>query len=798
MWRTLVSCCLSISMLEARATSTEPPRAANESVTPSQADFFERKIRPVLIDRCLDCHSGAEAESGLNLESRANMLLGGKLGAAVKPGIPKQSLLISAIKHDEFIKMPPKEKLPISQVVDFTKWVEMGAPWPNSNPAPIADQTRPDAEKQTIPEQIDHWAFRPVGNAQPPRVSATLQSPIDQFIVSRLDANQLRAAPPTDKRTLIRRATYDLTGLSPTPDEVSDFLTDDSPLAFTKVIDRLLGSPRYGERWGRHWLDVARYADSNGLDENLSYANAYRYRDFVISAFNADKPYGQFVEEQIAGDLISGGEDGQPSMERQIATGFLAIGPKMLAEDDPVKMQMDIIDEQISTLGQTFMALTIGCARCHDHKFDPFPTEDYYSLAGIFKSSKTMVNHKVVAVWYERPLVPQEVVDNAERIDQAIEQLNKSIEQLKGNEDTDSQQRLTDLEEKLEELEASRPEIPVAMGVTEGTPQDLRIHLRGSHIALGAVAPRRFPRFVAGGELPSIGDRQSGRLELARWLSNPNHPLVGRVLVNRVWHWRFGRGLTATVDNFGTLGEPPTHPLLLDWLTRTFLDGGGSIKQLHRTMLLSDTYQMSTQFNDVADRQDPENTLLWRNRRRRLTAEEMRDSLIELGVGLDFQMGGSLLKVKNRAYVTGSGTQVTSEYDTNRRSVYLPVVRSSVYEVLQAFDFPDPAVSAGRRQTSTVAPQALMMMNSDLVDQQTGALATRLLELPSFDRRVATAFERILTRPPEDNEVQAARAYLEQARRLLSKQEGDGQVEFRAWQSYCRVLLSSNEFAYIE
>ena len=1108
-------------LLSATPMSADDERAAtnaDDGITPEKAAFFETRIRPVLIERCFDCHSGDQPESSFSLESRAELLRGGKLGTAVLPGKPAQSLLVSALKHDEFIKMPPKEKLPAQQVMDFVRWVEMGAPWPNSNPASVVPESELAPGQQFSAEQQAHWAFQPVTDTVPPVVNSDWpQSPIDHFILAQLNTAGLKPAPPANKITLIRRATFDLTGLPPTATEVRTFLDDDSQDAFTRVVDRLLASPRYGEHWGRHWLDVVRYADSNGLDENLAYANAFRYRDYVISAFNNDKPYARFVQEQIAGDLLPEVDDERQNMDRFIATGFLAIGPKMLAEDDPAKMQMDIIDEQISTLGQTFMALTIGCARCHDHKFDPLPTQDYYSLAGIFKSSKTMENHNVVAVWYERPLVSQTINAKIADIDRQIAETTRQLDQRKadcrehiakqmqsdlgryllaaaaldrfqqqdesrrealtgsesplpvrdgfalieaeafhrgnvkrlsdgygegigiiatsgtgfaeydldvdrageyqlevrhaaadsrplmliingetvpesiagqvtGNwypigqrwftagrlklnagkntlrlysskvyphidrlalvyrgpepwpfptpppqsmtqiafehkvspelvslwreflkrveadelqpfpsfktwlaftrlndatflEDTkallnelsaskglgattpqllkqalleakpeslndvslvfqkllntlqqagltgelkeewyqntsplngpleisaamlspEEQLQMQQLRKKLEQLELSRPTYDVAMGVTEAPPEDLQIHLRGSHIALGEIAPRRFPRIIAGVEQPEIGPQESGRLQLAQWLTSPNHPLVGRVIVNRVWHWRFGRGLSPTVDNFGLLGQPPTHPKLLDWLTRRFLDSGGSLKKLHRMMLLSSTWQMSTQFDAAANTIDPENNLLWRFRRRRLSAEEMRDSVISLGGGLDQTMGGSLLKVKNRAYVTVSGTNLTDEYDNLRRSIYLPVVRSSVYDVLQTFDFPDPAVATGRRQTSTVAPQALMMMNSELVEQQTLAMAKRLSGVPDDQQRITAAFAAVLNREPDVREIDAGRQYIQQALQTTGLTElSPSEAKLRAWQSYCRVLLSSNEFAYIE
>ncbi|MEE2639410.1 MAG: DUF1549 domain-containing protein, partial [Planctomycetota bacterium] len=420
--------------------------AFQENPKADQLQFFEKKIRPLLLEHCIDCHGDQEPESGLSLESRESILKGGELGPAIIPGEPARSLLIRAINHDEFLKMPPREKLSTAGVVDLTRWVRMGAPWPvskrdsRSTPLPPGPATNelPSAETTTgfSKKQKTHWSFQPLTRPPLPLVRnrSWAKQPIDLFVLRKLEEQGLKPAGDADRASWIRRATLDLTGLPPAAAEIEAFLNDDSPLAFETVVNRLLASPRYGEKWGRHWLDVARFADSNGLDENLSYANAYRYRDYVIRAFNLDKPFDQFVREQIAGDLLPSTPASPATLEGfdpHIATGFLAIGPKMLAEDDPVKMQMDIIDEQLSTLGQAFLAMTLGCARCHDHKFDPIPTDDYYSLAGIFKSTKTMENHKVVAVWYERQLASdlfqQKLKQHLARLKQAKGELERLV-----------------------------------------------------------------------------------------------------------------------------------------------------------------------------------------------------------------------------------------------------------------------------------------------------------------------------------------------------------------------------------
>src|SRR5262245_24766259 len=417
------------ALSEETQPAAQPPGGA--AADPKALEFFENKVRPLLAERCLECHGPEKQKGNLRLDSLATILKGGDSGPALVPGKPDESLVVQAIGYTSDIKMPPKSKLPEREIADLKQWIRLGAPWPNAG-ADDAPATRA-AGAQITAEQRAFWAFQPVTAPDVPAVRRPEwpRSTIDHFILAGLEAAGLEPAAPASKRTLIRRATFDLTGLPPTVEEVNAFLTDDSPDAFSNVVDRLLASPRYGERWGRHWLDVARYADSNGLDENLAYANAYRYRDYVIAAFNRDKPFNRFVMEQIAGDLLPAGSHDQ-SFEGLIATGFLCLGAKMLAEDDPVKMQMDIIDEQVDTIGRTFLGLTLGCARCHDHKFDPIPTDDYYALAGIFKSTKTMTSFSVVASWQERPLASPEAVrtqqDHRRKINDKQGEVNRLVE----------------------------------------------------------------------------------------------------------------------------------------------------------------------------------------------------------------------------------------------------------------------------------------------------------------------------------------------------------------------------------
>jgi mono/diheme cytochrome c family protein len=794
----------------------EPPQPAAAAVK-----FFEERVRPVLAENCQECHGAQKQKGGLRLDSRAALLRGGDSGPAVLPGKPDNSLLIQAVRRGERVQMPPRRTLPPRAVADLAAWVRMGAPWPTDTAA-VRNEPASGGPAFTAEEKA-FWAFQtPVRPPVPAvRDAAWAHSPIDRFILAGLEAKGLRPAPPADKRTLLRRASFDLIGLPPTPEEINTFLADDTPDAFARVVERLLASPHYGERWGRHWLDVARYADSNGMDENLAYGNAWRYRDYVVAAFNKDKPYDQFVREQIAGDLLpaEGGE--AAGLERLIATGFLSLGPKMLAEDDPVKMEMDIIDEQVDTVGRTFLGLTLGCARCHDHKFDPIPTADYYSLAGIFKSTRTMENFRVVARWQERPLGAEEAGRPLRLHEEKISRARAAFDRLQRQAKEDlplgnalmaqfraARRRsrvaadLQSLRAEIAGLAKTRPVLPFAMAVSESKPTNLRIHLRGNHLTLGREVPRRFPQVLAGSDQAPVGGKQSGRLELAQWLTRPDHPLTARVLVNRVWHWHFGQGLVPSTDNLGKLGERPSNQPLLDWLAVEFVARGWSVKELHRLILLSNTYQMSSAYDEKAALADPDCRLRWRRARQRLDAESLRDAILAVSGRLDRTMGGSLFTGANRAYVPGYPNSTYAGYTSDRRSLYLPVIRSDLYAVFQAFDFADPSVPNGERATTTVPSQALFMMNGDLVREQTRRLAESLLARPDLDDpgRVRVLYERAFGRPPTSAETARALHFVGRAESQwkMEKLADGGERRRRAWQGLCRVVLSANEFLHVE
>lgn len=775
----------------------------SKEIEPADRDFFEKDVRPILIQRCFECHGpdSDEGEAGLRLDSLAGMIQGGRSGPAIEPGQPRRSLLVLAINHDPAVTgMPPKTRLPRREVAMLTRWVKMGAPWPNAQLR--EPQRKPSKENDRFTdEERSFWAFIPVVKPALPDVHDVTWAtePLDLFVLSGLEVAGIRPAPRASRRTLIRRATLDLLGLPPTPEEVDAFLADDSPQAYARLVDRLLASPRYGERWGRHWLDVARYADSNGMDDNMAYVDAWRYRDYVIAAFNKDKPYDQFVREQIAGDLLSPQDetDWDTTHEGKTATGFLMIGPKMLAEDDPVKQQMDIVDDQIDTIGRAFMGLTFGCARCHDHKFDPIRTADYYALAGIFKSTRTMLSYRVDSKWNSRALGSAEQERRLEELEQQIDRLDEAV--VLGNfvGKEDEKKRLT---ERLAEAKRKYGSIPKTMAAEEGQVDDLQVFLRGNHLTRGPLVSRGIPRLFAGHSHVQMPRQQSGRLELANWLARPDHPITARVMVNRIWQGHFGEGLVRSPDNLGRLGQRPDHPALLDWLAATFSESW-SVKSLHRKIMLSSTYQLSTTFDAGAAAIDPENRLLWRMNHRRLEAELIRDSLLALSGRLDRAMGGPALpKINAYTILSASALKDANRYDSTRRSVYLPVLRSGLYDVFQAFDFPDPAVVSGRRASTIVAPQALFMMNGKLMRDASLDLASMLIHnYDSWDQRVDSAYESAYSRSPTETELADWRNFFESYRELAASDADDPQSrELQAWQSFCRVLLSSNEFVFVE
>ena len=1095
----------------------------------SQDDaLFERRIRPLLIEHCGACHGNDvdKMRGGLRLTDVPSILHGGESGPVLVPGDPEASALFIAISYeDPEFSMPPAGPLSDEEIADVRTWIERGARMPDA----VAPEELPPAGEDGEPYDWEiartHWAYRPIEQPLAPSPGNWGRNDIDAFILERLKEAGLGPAPRADRRTLVRRAFFDLIGLPPSPEEVRRFLDDDSPDAWERLIDRLLASPHYGERWGRHWLDVARYADSNGLDENTAFGNAWRYRDWVVRSFNADQPYDEFVLEQIAGDLLPESGARERSIDRLVATGFLSLGPKVLAEPDKEKMQIDIVDEQLDVIGQAFLAQTIGCARCHDHKFDPVTAEDYYAMAGILYSTRTMQSLNTVARVFERSLAPvdeierarlhaESVTRNRRELDEVLELGSRRLQQDWGREtapammattrftttpevreaeDFDASNlnvnfenwgpgigvlhttrpaerqfveyvfestragvhelriRYASAEERPLELlvngekklgdvckaptgsflpegmkwETIRVELPVGtstlrfersgsvphldrlimidpavaeafelesrsisgesgvqadllrrwaialaaepifepwrrlnslpadtfaqgaagvieslrvateperkpgrsgigprdailvrtvlegppprdlasfcerwqgmaslvlaswdrlragsegddatrlpddgqevyrlaligprgvlaidatmadlfdesartrlevleserIGLEETTPQsiekgivvedatpvDLPVFIRGDHTNKAEDEVPRGYLTVLEEVLPGsmIPEGQSGRLQLAEWIIDPRNPLTSRVAVNRIWHGHFGRGLVNTPSNFGLRAEEPSHPELLDWLSRRFMDEGWSIKSLHRLIMTSSTYCMDGSGDTKALEIDPENRLRWHHAPRRLEAEPIRDTILAVGGSLDLSVGGSLLRSGNFGYVTNDQSNSNERYVASRRAIYLPVIRNDMYPLFSMFDYCDSSVPIDARPSTVVSQQALFMLNSDLVGSQAELLARRLLSdetLADEEARVARAHEICYARMPTPAEALRASEFLARMEQEAGSgssvswppaMEGDEVLAPRehAWRIYCQVLMASNEFIYVQ
>ncbi len=922
-------------------------RAADPKPGTQNTDFFEKKIRPVLAQHCLGCHSAEAAarkklKGNLFLDTREGWAKGGDSGPAIVVGKPTESLLLKTLRHDGDVQMPPKGKLPDAVVKDFAKWIAMGAPDPRTTAAV-------DTKKQvglSIEAGRAFWAYR---LPQPSHLRSQDSSDIDRFIRAELTKKGLKPAPEADRATLCRRLHFDLIGLPPSPEEVDAFVADTSPDSYEKLVEKLLARPQFGERWGRHWLDVARFAESVTL-RGFVFKEAWRYRDYVINSFNTDVPFDRFVKEQIAGDLLPAATP-EDRKRQLIATTFLQLGNTNLEEQDKQALRMDVVDEQLDVITKGFLAQTVTCARCHDHKFDPIPTRDYYAMAGILRNVKAM-EHANVSKWVEVPLptdpqteailkqhetkvaelksqlaaarkaagtqasgilavkdVPGIVVDDAQARkvgDWMASNFNKtyigigyvhdknegkgektltfqpekvpagryevrlaysgggsraaavpvtvasadgektvtvdmrktppiegrftslgeyrfeknglayvliSNEGTKGHVCPDAvvflpldkakdhaptrpaskqdkkAREVKSLEAALKKLQAEGPKREMVMSVVEEKViEDAKVHIRGNVHNLGEVAPRGFLTVTLPGAPPRISKNQSGRKEMAEWIASRANPLTARVMANRVWHWLFGAGLVRTVDNFGTTGERPSHPALLDHLATLFQADpahsrrgmGWSVKKLVRYIVLSRTYRQSATADAAAMAADPENRLLGRANRRRLEAECIRDTVLSASGQLDLTRGGPLFPAT-----------ITSDYghkpNTNRRSVYLPRFRNAMPEMLEVFDAADPSTVTGRRNAGTIAPQALYMMNSAFVLKQSQLAATRLLaEKATRDEdRITRAYRLTLGRAPTTGERAVALRFLK------------GKAEKDAWAAIFHALFASADFRYV-
>ena len=910
-------------------------------------EFFERKIRPVLVRECFGCHSAQakKVKGGLRLDSRAGLLDGGDSGPALVPGAPEESLILEALRY-EFLEMPPEGKLPDPVVADFERWIAGGAPDPR--------EVSPGPAKAGIDLEAGRtfWAYQPPTRHEPPAVADAgwPRSDIDRFVLARLEEERLRPVADAEPAVLARRLSFDLIGLPPTPEELDTFVAEASPSTYEALVDRLLASPQFGERWGRHWLDVARFAESVTL-RGLVLKPAWRYRDYVIEAFNADMPFDRFLQEQVAGDLLPA-DDLSDRRRQLVATAFLNLGNTNLEDQDKKQLRMDVVDEQIDVISKAVLAQTIACARCHDHKFDPIPTRDYYAIAGILRNAKSM-EHANVSAWVERPLpvspeeelilaaheaavaelesrikaakakglkaakgekppgvvaideLPGIVVDDAQArrvgtwqesrhsgsyigagylhdqdggkgeksltfqpmfpeagrydvwlayahgesrstavpvtilsaegestasvdmraappIDGRFVSLGQfrfeasnqgyvliSNEGTKGHVTADAvvflpangskevakvrppgpsseaetaAEELRSLQAELKQLQAEGPVREKTVSVLEEeTIEDAKVHIRGSVHTLGEFAPRGFLQVASTGPMPTLPSDESGRRELADWLAGTDNTLTARVIVNRAWHWLFGAGLVRTTDNFGTTGELPSHPDLLDDLAVRFIEEDHwSIKALIRRIVLSRTYQLAVDDDPRSRSVDPEGRLLRSRHRRRLDAECIRDTMLAVSGQLDPAMGGSGF---DRAIAADYGFQHASR----RRSVYEPVFRNALPEIFEVFDFADPSLVIGARDVSTVAPQALFLMNHPFVLEQSREAARRLLAESNDDDRIDRAYRLALGRSPTAAERRIASACV----------EGAAEPE-DAWATLFQALFASLDFRYLD
>jgi len=882
---------------------------------PEPAEFFEKRVRPVLAENCFACHTDSKM-GGLEMTSREALLQGGASGPAIVAGQPGRSLLIQAVRHThERLKMPPQGRLEERQIADLTMWVERGAYWPAVEKA--ASGGRGDGKYVIPPEQRNFWSFQPIRDPEPPEAAneSWVQSPVDRFILARLEEEGLDPVGSADKRTLIRRAYLDLTGLPPAPEQVDAFVNDESPSAFAELVDCLLESPRYGERWGRYWLDVARYADDELNSTQMDpYPNAFRYRDWVIRAFNGDMPYDLFVKAQIAGDLLPGHDKDRLAP----ALGFYGLSPQHQ-------------DDRVDATGRAFLGLTVACAQCHDHKFDPIPTEDYYALLGVFNSTKKA----------EHPLAPEPTVEEykarQEAVREAVEArdefISKQSEQLveilaartaeylqaawrvlgpgglaiaeaadeagldaavlqrwvrylpaspkdhpffepwdrllaegadwdavrefsgevqqellaviKRKKEIDREnlirtkggaisrtelgktellslerdrfylwrdlasgsgfkigldpeaaaefdsgvlyfdreeigpylsepwkRHLSKLQQQVDEMKLRVPEpYPFAHVIRDvEEPANERVRIRGNENNLGDEVPRRFLAVLSPSP-PAPFTEGSGRLELAEAIASPDNPLTARVMVNRIWMRHFGAGIVGTPSNFGRMGERPTHPELLDYLASRFIESGWSIKAMHREIMLSSAYQLSSDYVAENAKADPDNRLLWHFRPRRLDIEALRDSMLAVTGALDETPGGP--------------PDPLDEVCSTRRTVYGYVSRRRLDTMLGLFDFPNPNVTSPRRVATNTPLQGLFLLNSEFVGDQAATLAWRLAKEAGEEdeARIRRAYRLLFARSPSKEELRMGLRFVNAGR--------------GRWPAYAQILLISNQFLYL-
>ena len=871
--------------------------AAEPKATTEQLDFFEKKIRPVLSEKCYKCHSekADKLKGGLVLDTREGSRRGGDSGPAVVPGNLDDSILIEAIRYtNKDFAMPPEKsggKLSDAIIRDFETWIKMGVPDPRAGSSSVAKKFSKDDAK-------NWWAFQPPkSQAVPqPKNAAWSHGDADRFLLAALEGKKLKPVADADPATLLRRIYFDLTGLPPSPIDVGQFFADwkaagtngaQQQAVLGKWVDKLLASSQFGERWGHHWLDVARYAESSGKDVNIAFPHAWRYRDYVIAAFNQDKPYDQFLREQLAGDLLAVSDDAQKT-ERLVATGFLAIGPKGLNEQNPRQFCLDLADEQVDTVSQAMLGLTISCARCHDHKFDPISQREYYGLAGIFLSTDTLYGTATgIQNRHATELIdlPQGTITTGKTMTVAdLEKAKKRLDDLKkeqremfaarfsagkgaGTPPTGNEQQrilivitqLGALEAQIKSFDEKGQSKALAMGVKDlpedkggigrgfgdfmrrgpqarigrppefGSVRDSALYARGEADKPTDKVPRSFPAVLSTESSPAIPAKESGRRQLAEWITSPSNPLTSRVMVNRIWHTLFGRGIVESVDNFGTTGKKPVNQPLLDFLAVKFqtpADKGGygwSVKKLARDIVMSHAYQLSSDYEPGAFAADPENALHWRVSKRRLDAECVRDAMLSasqqlqlsppsasmIGQGSDGLIGGPRFRpggVTEDQLTNSGGTTMV-------RSVYLPIARDVPPDALAVFDFGDASLVTGARDTTNVPAQALFLLNGDMVAAASRKLAERVMTAypagpnggvsVNFDQRLGLAYWITLGRSATQNERTAAWNFFQKFPSNWSKSDKalpgmkDAEDMRAAWTSFCRALFATSDFRYL-
>lgn len=807
--------------------------AAEGEITSEQSAFFEEKIRPVMVKHCYKCHSEQEdkRKGGLIMDSRAGLQAGGSSGYVILPGDPRNSPLLKAMTHvDEDLAMPPDYKLSRRILSDFEQWIKMGAPDPREDdPSKVVVNWRDPKLAR------EFWAFqKPVKPLLPAvKKSDWPINDIDRFVLSKVEEQGLRVVGDADRSTLARRAYYDLLGLPPSPRTVENFTKSKDPTSWSRLIDMLMASDSFGEKWGRHWLDVARYAESSGKEANIAFPHAWRYRDYVIKSFNEDKPYDRFIQEQVAGDLLRSTTK-EERADLMVATGFLAMGPKSLNEMNTAQFRMDQVDEQIDTMSKAILGVTIACARCHDHKFDPISQREYYAMAGIFLSTDTfygtvasqgnrrgsdILELPIKETEYAARIYSKtELASLQRRVDDGKEERSRVFQEARSarqeGKDVDrvrirqqiqrlnTQINFAETRIKLRDAEG-RPKA-VAMGVRDGRrPMNARFLDRGEIENPREFIQRGFVYVLSGEKPPRISYRQSGRKELAEWLTAEDNPLFARVMVNRVWSWLMGRGIVESIDNFGVNGKRPTHPELLDHLALRFKAHGYSVKKLIKEIMMSRTYQLASSFNARNYHQDPDNVYYWQKSKRRLTAEEIRDSMLAVSGDLKYNPPkGSAVSYAEDGFIgrfNHSENSLLSESMWEYRSVYLPVVRDLLPEVFNVFDFAEPSLVIGKRDVTIVPGQSLFMLNSPFVVDQAEKTAARVKKEKSTPlERIDHLYMLALGRKPAAHERQMADTYI---RDFVAAAQSEGSNRFTAanlaLSTFCQSLLASGEFRYI-